>query len=219
MTSTGPEAFGNNLAHFQDGMLKKKSDATSLLDTVARLARANDAKGHYTQSHSQSVSQYAAQIAQQLGLPDAQVEAVRLAGILHDIGMIGVHEKLLSKPSPLTPEEFEIVKTHASKGAEILMPLQGKAVENIRPMVRHHHETFDGSGYPDGLKGESIPLGARIIAVAEAFDAIISDRVYQRGRSKEEAVAELRRCSGSQFDPAIVEAFVRSLEIPGDSRP
>jgi diguanylate cyclase (GGDEF)-like protein/putative nucleotidyltransferase with HDIG domain len=193
--------------------------ATSFLDTVPRLASANDAKDDYPQGHSQAVSKFAAQIARQMGLTDSFIEEVRCGAVLHDIGMIGVPEAILNKPSALTPEEYELMKTHAVKGAKILEPLKVKAVEPIRGIVRHHHERWDGNGYPDGLKGENIPLGARIIGVAEAFDAIVSDRVYQQGRSVEEAVAELRRCSGTQFDPNVVEAFVRSLETPSAPRP
>jgi putative nucleotidyltransferase with HDIG domain len=174
-----------------------------------------DAKDRDTQSHSHRVSRIAAQIARQMGLPESLIEEIRLGGILHDIGMVGVPEAILNKTSRLTPQEFEVMKTHTSKGADILEPLKVKATEGIRGMVRHHHERVDGTGYPDHLKGENIPLGARIIAVAESYDAIISDRSYQRGRSVEDAVAELRRCSGTQFDHAIVEAFVRSLEISG----
>jgi putative nucleotidyltransferase with HDIG domain len=200
---------------------KEKSDATSLLDTVTALTFALDAKDHYTQSHSLNVSRFAAQIARQLGLSGAEIEEVRLGGILHDIGKIGLPDNILNKPSPLTPEEFEVVKSHAPLGARILKPLRAKAIEPIRGMVRHHHERVDGTGYPDGLKGEKIPLGARIIAVAEAFDVItsISYRVYQQGRSVEEAVAELRRCSGMQFDPDIVDTFIRLLEGPGSPLP
>jgi diguanylate cyclase (GGDEF)-like protein len=169
-----------------------------------------DPKNPSTQHHLRRVSRLAVQVARQMGLTDSFIKELRLGGVHHDIGMMYVPKNILRKPPPLTPEEFEIVKTHASKGAEMYlkMPQLGINPENVGAMVRHHHEAFDGSGYPDGLKCENIPLGARIIAVAEAFDAIVSDRVYQQGRSVEEAVAELRRCSGTQFDPKVVDAFV-----------
>ena len=190
-----------------------------MLDTVTALAFAIDAKDHYTQGHSQSVSRIAAQIARQMGLPDSLVEEVRLGGILHDIGKIGVPESVLNKPTHLTAEEFELMKSHALLGARILEPLKVKAIERIRGMVLHHHEMVDGTGYPDHLIGEKIPLGARIITVADCFDTMVSKRLYKPGRSVEEALEELRRCSGTQFDPEIVEAFARSLETPSDHEP
>ncbi len=218
MFSTGPEAFNHYLEHFQQVTLKGNGDAPSLFDTVAALAFAIDAKDHYTQGHSQAVARLAAQIAQEIGLASPQIEEVRLAGILHDIGKIGVPEMVLNKPSRLTPEEFDLMKSHAALGAKILEPLKVKAIESIRGMVRHHHEMVDGTGYPDRLKGEKIPLGARILTVADCFDTMVSERAYKRGRTLEEAIEELYRCSGTQFDPEIVRAFVRSLKTLGDPR-
>lgn len=167
----------------------------------------------YTQnhSHSRAVSTLAALIAGQMGLPDPVIEEVRMGGELHDVGYIAIPAGVLSKPSALTPEEYGLIKSHTVLGERIFEPLKGESMENIRTIVRNHHEAYDGSGYPDGLKGESIPLGARFVAVAESFVAIISDRRYRRGRSVEEAVAELRRCSGAQFDPIVVTAFLGSL--------
>ncbi len=214
--STGPEAFDHYLGHFQDLMLKGNGEALTLLDTVTALANMIDAKDHYTQGHSQAVSRLAAQIARQMSLPGPVIEEVRLGGILHDIGKIGVPESILNKPSRLTPEEYEVIKIHSWKGADFLEPFKVKAIGRIRGMVRHHHEMVDGSGYPDHLKGENIPLGARIIAVADSFDSMISERAYKRARSMDEAIVELHCCCGSQFDADIVEAFVRSLENPVD---
>lgn len=213
MFSTGPEAFNHYLERFQHVTEGSNGEAPSLLDTVTALAFAIDAKDHYTQGHSQAVSRHAAQIARQLSLTDGEIEEVRLGGILHDIGKIGVPEAVLNKPSRLTAEENELMKTHAVLGAKILEPLKVRAIERIRGIVRNHHEMVNGTGYPDGLKGETIPLGARIITVADCFDTMVSERSYKRGRTVEEAVEELRRCSGTQFDPDIVEAFVRSLEL------
>jgi putative nucleotidyltransferase with HDIG domain len=215
MVSTGPEAMAHYQALFRNVMLKGKAEAPSLLDFVTTLALALDAKDHYTLGHSKAVSGYAAQIARQMGLPDPMIEEVRLGGILHDIGKIGVPEAVLNKPSHFTPEEFNLMKSHTFLGAKIVEPLRVKAIERL---VRHHHERVDGTGYPGRLKGENIPLGARIVAVAESFDNMLSNLPYRRGRSMEEAVAELRRCSGTQFDSDIVEAFVRTLETPCDSR-
>lgn len=214
MFCTGPEAFNHYLERFRKG----DGVAPSLLDTVTSLAFAIDAKDHYTRDHSKAVSSLAAQIARQLGLSDTQIEEVRLGGILHDIGKIGVPNAVLNKPSRLTTNQYNLMKSHTLLGDRILEPLKSMAIEGIRGMVRNHHEMVDGKGYPDGLRGGNIPLGARIIAVADCFDSMVSDRAYKRGRSLEEAVEELRHCSGTQFDPDLVEAFVRSLEILGDPR-
>jgi putative nucleotidyltransferase with HDIG domain len=214
MFSTGPEAFNQYLERFRKG----DGVAPSLLDTVTSLAFAIDAKDHYTRDHSKAVSSLAAQIARQLGLSDTQIEEVRLGGILHDIGKIGVPNAVLNKPSRLTTNQYNLMKSHTLLGDRILEPLKSMAIEGIRGMVRNHHEMVDGKGYPDGLRGTDIPLGARIVAVAESFDNMVSDLPYRRGRSLEEAVEELRRCCGTQFDPDIVEAFLESLRVLGDPR-
>jgi putative nucleotidyltransferase with HDIG domain len=218
MFSTGPEAFDHYLERFQEVMMKCNGEVPSLLDTVTALAFAIDAKDHYTQGHSQAVSRIAAQIGRQLGLDDSVIEEIRLGGILHDIGKIGVPESVLNKPSRLTIEEYDMMKGHTLLGAKILEPLKVKAIERIRGMVRHHHEMVDGNGYPDHLRGDTIPLGARIITVADGFDSMVSERAYKRGRSLAEAIEELRRCRGTQFDPAVVDAFVHVLEDAGDPR-
>lgn len=218
MFSTGPEAFNQYLQRFEQATQSSGGQSLSLLDTVTALAFAIDAKDHYTQGHSQAVSRLAAQLARQVGLAEAEVEEIRLAGILHDIGKIGVPESVLNKPARLTEPEYEVMKSHAPLGGKILEPLKVKAIERIRGMVRHHHECFDGRGYPDGLRGEEIPLGARILTVADCFDTMVSERAYKKGRSVDEAVEELRRCSGLQFDAALVEAFVHSLAAAGDPR-
>jgi putative nucleotidyltransferase with HDIG domain len=163
--------------------------------------------------HSQAVSWLAALIARQAGLSPAEIEEIRLAGLVHDIGKIHVPREVLHKRTPLTAEEYEVMKTHAAWGAKILEPLK---VEGIERIVRHHHERYDGKGYPDGLAGDSIPLGARIVAVAECFQSMVSDPRYKRARTFEEAVAELGRCCGTQFDPKVVAAFLDWLEIHGD---
>ena len=135
---------------------------------------------------------------------------MRLAGVLHDIGKVGIPFDVLSKPAHLTPEEYELIKSHSVLGERILEPLKLGSINRIARMVRHHHESFDGSGYPDRLKGESIPLGARILAIADSFDTIVSDRAYKRGRSYNDAIVELHRCSGTQFDPHLVESLLRT---------
>jgi diguanylate cyclase (GGDEF)-like protein/putative nucleotidyltransferase with HDIG domain len=225
--STGPEAFEEiyqRLRQFTESLAATEPNngkpATApeqgvqalpqaVLDTVTSLAFAIDAKDHYTQGHSQKVSAYAALIAEAMGMKDAEVEEVRLGAVLHDIGKVGVPESILNKNGPLNPEEWETMKAHVNFGAKILDPLTPLA--RIREMVLHHHEFFDGSGYPESLTGELIPLGARIIAVADAYDTITSDRTYKKARSATDALAELERCSNAQFDGAIVELFVRTM--------
>lgn len=216
MFATGPETFNQYFQRFQQAAQKAGDEGLSLLDTVTALAFAIDAKDHYTQGHSQSVSRLAAQIARHLGLDEVEVEEIRLAGILHDIGKIGVPESLLNKPSTLTPEEYEIMKSHATLGWKILEPLKVKSIERIRRMVRHHHERYNGGGYPDGLSGQDIPLGARIISIADSYDTMVSRRVYKEGIPVAEALAELRRSCGEHFDSALVDAFVQSLEAGRD---
>ncbi|MFB3920792.1 MAG: HD domain-containing phosphohydrolase [Terriglobia bacterium] len=211
MFSTGPEAFNQYLARFEAATSDTNGENPSLMDTVTALAFTIDAKDHYTQGHSQSVSRLAAQLAQQLGLSSEEMEDIRLAGILHDIGKIGVPESVLNKPSCLTPEEYELVKSHTILGEKILEPLKVKAIERIRKMVRSHHERVDGKGYPDGLTGNDIPLGARIITIADCFDTLISERAYKQACQLEEAVEELQRGRGSQFDAKLLDTFLDSL--------
>jgi diguanylate cyclase (GGDEF)-like protein/putative nucleotidyltransferase with HDIG domain len=181
----------------------------AVLETVTSLAFAIDAKDHYTQGHSQKVSAYAALIAEAMNMSDAEVEEIRLGAVLHDIGKVGIPENILNKSGPLNPEEWETMKSHVKFGAKILEPLSPLA--RVREMVLHHHEYFDGSGYPEALAGENIPLGARIIAVADAYDTITSDRTYKKARNAADALAELERCANAQFDGRIVEVFVRTM--------
>jgi len=199
-------ATPSNARGTQPGDSRKASTtASSLLDTITALAFAVDTKGPYNTGHSQAVSKLAARIAIQAGLSVTEVEEIRLAGLVHDIGRIHLPESLCNKPDRLTPEEFEMLSRHSAWGAEILEPLNMKTIERI---VRHHHERFDGKGYPEGLAADNIPLGARIVAVAESFHSMLSDLPYKGACTFEDAVAELRRCSGMQFDPKIVMAFL-----------
>ena len=225
--STGPEAFEEiyqRLRQFTESLsatepensksLASQSEGPhalpqAVLDTVTSLAYAIDAKDHYTQGHSQKVAAYAALIAEALGMNDAEVEEIRLGAVLHDIGKVGIPEGILNKNGPLNPEEWETMKSHVSFGAKILDPLTPLA--RIREMVLHHHEFFDGSGYPHALSGDTIPLGARIIAIADAYDTITSDRTYKKARSAPDALSELERCANAQFDGSIVEVFVRTM--------
>jgi diguanylate cyclase (GGDEF)-like protein/putative nucleotidyltransferase with HDIG domain len=185
-------------------------DRAARFRAAASLARAVDARNAYTGSHSQRVSELAARTARRLGLPEDQVELTRLAASLHDLGKLAIPEELLRKPGPLTEPERMILERHPQIGFRMLESL---GVETVADWVLHHHERWDGSGYPDGLPGDQIPLGARIIFVADAYDAMTSECVYRRRVSPENAVAELDRCAGTQFDPEIVTAFAQELAL------
>jgi len=216
--ATGPEAFEEiyrRLEQFTRSLREQGSDTSGdtlpavVVETVTSLAFAIDAKDHYTQGHSQKVSAYAVMIAQALGMPQPEVEEIRLAGLLHDIGKVGIPESILNKSGPLDASEWETMKTHTDLGAQILEPL--RPMVRIREMVRHHHEFYDGSGYPRRLEGDQIPHGARVIAVADAYDTITSERTYKKARTPEDAFAELERCATNQFDPEIVRVFVETM--------
>jgi diguanylate cyclase (GGDEF)-like protein/putative nucleotidyltransferase with HDIG domain len=221
--ATGPDAFEEiyqRLRQFSDSLPATEVAGRaneegpnalpqSVLDTVTSLAYAVDAKDQYTQGHSQKVSAYAALLAEALGLSEAEVEEIRLGAVLHDVGKVGIPEQILNKNGPLNPEEWEIMKTHVTFGSRLLEPLAPLA--RIRQMVLHHHEFFDGSGYPAAFVGQNIPVGARIITIADSYDTITSDRGYKKGRTAEEALSELERCANTQFDPELVAAFVRAM--------
>ncbi|MBN2097107.1 MAG: response regulator, partial [Candidatus Omnitrophica bacterium] len=168
------------------------------------------AKDPFTREHSKRVSVFAMKMAQELGLSEDQQEVMRETALLHDIGKVGIAEAILNKPGRLNAQEWMEVKKHTQLGEEFLEPLKILHIE--QSMIRHHHERYDGKGYPDHLKGEEIPLYARILAVADAYEAMTSDRPYRRAINPIEALSELERCSGSQFDPKIVETFVQILK-------
>ncbi len=185
-------------------------DRAARFRAAASLARAVDARNAYSGSHSQRVAELAARTARRLGLPDEEVELTRLAASLHDLGKLAIPEELLRKPGPLTEPERMVLERHPQIGFRMLESL---GVDPVADWVLHHHERWDGSGYPDGLPGDRIPLGARIIFVADAYDAMTSERVYRRRVAPEQAVAELERCAGSQFDPEIVAALADELAL------
>jgi len=179
----------------------------SFLSAITALAYALEAKDKYTSGHSQRVAETSVAIAKELGLSQHSIERIRQAGLIHDIGKIGVRESVLNKPGRLTDEEFHHIKSHCETGEHILTPIVED--EEILKVVRHHHERYDGRGYPDGLKGEQIPLGARILAVADTYDAMTSERPYREAMSDETACDEIKRCKGTQFDPVVADAFLR----------
>ncbi|MBI5675929.1 MAG: PAS domain S-box protein [Nitrospirae bacterium] len=180
------------------------------LNSITSLASVIDAKSPWTKGHSERVTNYAVAIAREMGLSPDILDAVELGGILHDIGKIGTYDKILDKPAELHLDEMEEVRLHPVKGASILKPI--KQLEKIVPLIRHHHERIDGKGYPDGLKGDDIPLLARVLCVADAYDSMVSDRPYRKAPGKEYAISELKRCAGTQFDFGVVEAFLRVIE-------
>lgn len=180
------------------------------MSTVKALAQAIDAKDHYTHSHSQNVTKYAVAAAKQMGFSQREVKTLREACQLHDLGKLGIHDYILNKPGKLTAKEWEEVRLHSLRAAEILAPLT--FLGDVTELIKQHHERYDGKGYPYGLKGEEIKLGARIIAVADAFDAMLSERPYRQAFSKEYAISELKKNSGAQFDPQVVKAFLEVLK-------
>ena len=182
----------------------------SYFEIVKALAQAIEAKDPYTHGHSARVMEYSLQIAQKLNLSEEEIKSLKYAAILHDIGKIGVRGYILNNPNGLTIEEYEEVKKHPAIGENIIQPIE--LLQPIRPLIRHHHEWYNGKGYPDGLSGENIPLGARILTVADAYDAMRSDRPYRKALSEEKAIQELKDGSGRQFDPQIVEVFLEILK-------
>ncbi len=187
------------------------------LGTIRALADALDAKCDYTSGHSLRVSQYALLIGKNMGLTPEELRDLELGGILHDIGKIGVPESILWKPAKLTPEETAIMAEHPVKSAQIIGDLP--SLQKAKRFVMHHHEFMDGSGYPDKLAGDAIPLGARIILVADAYDAMTSDRPYRKAIGHERAIQELKKCAGRQFDPKIVEVLVGVLGEGAEPNP
>jgi len=190
------------------------------IEAIKALVRAVEAKDPYTRKHSEQVAHYAGHIADYLGLDAGLREVIHTASLLHDVGKIGVPDNVLTKPGALTDEEFAMVKRHPALGEEILQKISVFAKE--ARLVRHHHENWDGSGYPDGLKGEQIPLGARVINVADSIDAMLMKRTYKGAYSLDKTRRELLRCSGSQFDPELAQVAVEwscrypeSIILPG----
>lgn len=190
---------------------------TAYIQTIRALAEAIDAKDSYTRGHSERVAVYASRIARKMKLDTPLIERVYFAGLLHDVGKIGIPDAIITKPDRLSDEEYEEIKKHPEIGAKILEPVE--FLRQIVPCVRHHHEWFDGSdrGYPERLISHSIPLPSRIILVADTAEAMTSDRPYRKGLPLNRVTSELRKFSGSQFDPVVVDAFLELLEKEGES--
>jgi len=189
---------------------RRKQVEEMSFQTVQALAGAIDAKDRYTKGHSSRVSDYAVLIAQRLGWSNEQIDNLRYAGLLHDVGKIGVPDVVLNKPGKLSDIEFSVIKSHTTIGYNILQNIS--VVKDALEVARHHHERYDGKGYPDGLAGEDIPIMARIVCVADSYDAMNSKRIYRNALTKETIRAELVRCKGSQFDPEIMDVFLELFD-------
>jgi HD-GYP domain-containing protein (c-di-GMP phosphodiesterase class II) len=189
----------------------QRSVRDQMMSTIRALALAVDAKDHYTHAHSDRVSHFCVATARRMGITeDNTLRQIELTGVLHDVGKIAIPDAVLSKPGKLTPEEQQhLLQTHVRVGAQIVANVNG--LENVATAILHHHERYDGHGGPDGLRGDAIPLISRLIAVADTYDAMTSDRPYRKALSMQVALDELARCSGTQFDPGVVNAFVEAL--------
>jgi diguanylate cyclase (GGDEF)-like protein/putative nucleotidyltransferase with HDIG domain len=204
------QSFGNLIASSFENAEHHGRLRELYLASVKALAAAVDARDPYTRSHSARVAALSRIIAAEMDLPADEIRRVQLSALLHDIGKIGIPDAILNKPAALTPEEWVIMKTHAPLGASILTAVE--PLRDLVPIVQAHHERFDGTGYPDGLAGDEVPLAAYIVSAADAYEVIVSKRAYKPAQSVDFAVSELRRCSGAQFHPAVVDAFIRVIE-------
>jgi HD-GYP domain-containing protein (c-di-GMP phosphodiesterase class II) len=211
----------NDMASNIEALVRKLKQALRqnqelFLETIRTLAAAIDAKDPYTRGHSERVSSYSMAISRHLSLNQEEVFRVHIAAILHDVGKLGIRESILNKPGGLSDEEFEVMRQHPSIGAQIMSPI--RMLKDIIPGIRNHHETWDGTGYPDNLTGEEIPMVARIIGVADTFDAMTTTRPYQQAMTLDYVLQKMRSMSGSRFDPVVVEAFTAAVEA-GDISP
>jgi diguanylate cyclase (GGDEF)-like protein/putative nucleotidyltransferase with HDIG domain len=212
----------NRVAEWNDSVARNFSEAGTghagargyVTSVIADLVSVLGSKDPATREHSERCAAYTGELARELGLSEMEADALRLASLLHDVGKISVPDHVLQKPGPLEHHERERMSRHPVDGADMLT--HARAASPAIAVIRHHHEHWDGSGYPDGLTGEQIPLAARILLVTDAFDAMTHDRPYRLAMPVEDAVAELQRCAGTQFDPRVVSAFVRVIERIGD---
>jgi HD-GYP domain-containing protein (c-di-GMP phosphodiesterase class II) len=205
------KAGGGNEISIADAWTTEPRAPQTTFDVLQGLVLAIDRKDRYTKLHSEDVAAYAVFLADRLGLPDEMQASLRVAGLLHDVGKIGIPDDILRKPGRLTPHEYEIVKQHVALGDLIVRDMAD--IEHVREGVRYHHERWDGQGYMVGLAGENIPVIARILAVADAFSAMTTSRPYRKAMSIDVALAELRTVAGSQLDAAFVDAFVTGIEL------
>jgi putative nucleotidyltransferase with HDIG domain len=202
--------FANNIA---TAFLRARLDEeikSSYVSSVRALVQAIEEKDTYTRGHSERVASIVVQVAKILGLPETEIEYLRFGSILHDVGKIGIPESIVRSPKPLTDAEYKIIQKHPLKGVEILQPIT--FIQDHMYLIRNHHERWDGRGYPDKLAGETIPLGAQIVAVADAYDAMTSSRPYRRGMPPKQAAREIRKNTGTQFSKAIADAFLEAFD-------
>jgi response regulator RpfG family c-di-GMP phosphodiesterase len=190
--------------------MRLQENSLNVLRAMVNVIEQRDA---YTAGHSHRVTEITIAIARAMALDSDEIEVLNLAGQIHDLGKIGIEDNILRKPGPLSDEEYAVIKTHPEKAKQIIQPLD--FLKETIPIILHHHERFDGSGYPSGLSGGQIPRGSRIVTVADTYDAITSSRAYRQARDINAAVDELKRCKGSQFDPEIVEVFAKLVEKEG----
>ncbi len=203
------EALGNQIAvAIENASLYKQLDEL-FLSSIGAIVEAVDAKDPYTRGHSGRVTQYSMMIGEELKIGKEGLKELEVCALLHDVGKIGVPDKILGKPGKLTSREFSHMKRHPAFGASIVEPIA--KLKKLSPSILHHHEHYDGTGYPKGLKGKRIPFYARIICIADSFDAMTTDRPYRKKSSKKKALFELERYSGTQYDPKLVKAFVKSF--------
>lgn len=200
--------YQNNLEQKVAAQAQKIKD--SFLNSIKALAYALEAKDDYTSGHSQRVGDMAAVTAEEMGLPAEEQERIKLAGLIHDIGKIGIRGTVLNKEGRLTDDEYEEMKRHCQIGERILSPVMDD--KELMQMVRNHHERYDGKGYPDGIAGQDIPIGAAILSVCDAFDAMTSERSYRSSMEIDNAFREIERCSGAQFNPEVVDAFLKARD-------
>jgi putative nucleotidyltransferase with HDIG domain len=196
---------------FQMALVAERELRSLNKELVLSFANALDAKSPWTMGHSERVASYALAIAKEMQFKEHDMEMLKIGSLLHDIGKIGTYDVILDKTEPLTEKEWELIKMHPSKGAAILNPVG--QLKKVVPIVKYHHERFDGKGYPEGLKGHDIPLLARILCVADSFDAVTADRPYKPPMGKEEALGYMKQQAGTQFDPEIVKIFLKIFDI------
>jgi putative nucleotidyltransferase with HDIG domain len=206
----------DNVRLFDEVKRKANDLEEAQFDAIKALAEALETKDAYTRDHSDRAVRHAMAVAEKLGLSDPEKNRLKYAAILHDIGKIGVPEHILNKPAKLTEEEYEIIKSHPEKGAEIIKHI--KSLSEIVPLVLYHHQRYDGKGYPTKLSGKDIPIESRIVSVLDAYDAMTSDRVYRNSMGREFAVEELKRSAGIQFDPQVVQAFLEVIKEADESK-
>jgi len=195
---------------FQKTLLAEGELRTLFKELVLAFANALDAKSPWTMGHSERVAFFALAIAKEMQFSEYDMEMLKIGSLLHDIGKLGTYDVILEKTEPLTAKEWELIKMHPAKGADILNPVG--QLQKVIPIVKYHHERFDGTGYPEGLKDREIPLAARILCVADSFDSLIADRPYKRAMEREQAFAHVKQKTGTQFDPDVVKAFLKVFD-------